>query len=71
MMYILTHEEFAALVSKTKYEKEVEKVEKLNKKILELTQFPCVHDNNGGFGYCDFCPLSGLGTCSFTKHYSK
>jgi hypothetical protein len=69
MQYILTHEEFIALVSKTKYEKEKEKVKKLNQKVLEVTGYPCIH--NTGFGYCDFCPLSELDTCNLSKSYSK
>lgn len=69
MQYILTHEEFKALVSKTKYDAEVAKVDKLNKKVLEISGYPCVHKT--GFGYCDFCPLAELETCTLSKNYSK
>lgn len=72
MQYILSEEEYNNLVPKDKYEKEREKVEKLNKEVLELFNGGrCLKDHGE---YCDRCPISGclgIGTCTKPKSYSK
>lgn len=74
MQYLLTPEEYQELKSRISvktYEQALTKIGTLNKKILELTGFKCIHEHNGGFGYCDFCPLSKLETCMLPKQHSK
>ena len=47
----------------------IDVTDKLNKKVLEISGYSCVHKT--GFGYCDFCPLAELETCELSKNYSK
>lgn len=72
MQYILSEEEYKNLVPKYKYDEQKEKVEKLNKKILELVcNGRCMKEHGG---YCDNCPIAGFkgtGTCTDIKSYSK
>lgn len=69
MQYILTEEEYRNLAPVSKVKKLEEQIDKLNAKVLELGhQGTCMRDKGG---YCDFCALSGLGTCKKSKNYSK
>lgn len=71
MQYILTEEEYKNLVLKEKYDDALDKIERLNKKVLEsLRDGKCMKKHGG---YCDFCPISnfGTGTCTDFKEYSK
>lgn len=72
MQYILTEEEYKNLVPVSELYMAKEKIEKLNKEVLNLF--------NGGMclkeygGYCDRCPIGefmGIGTCNEPKSYSK
>ena len=65
------YQELKSRVNIKTYEQALTKIGTLNKKILELTGYKCIHEYNGGFGYCDFCPISKLETCLLTKQYSK
>ena len=69
MQYVLTKEEYDNLVSKEKYYKMLDLVVLLNEKVLEVAKFRCIHDK--GCGYCDDCPISGIGSCTKTTCYSK
>lgn len=71
MQYILTEEEYKNLVPKAKFDDAIAKIEKLNKKVLELRHDGKCMKESGG--YCDFCSISGLGTgtCTDYKNYSK
>ena len=71
MQYLLTTEEFYSLVPKEKYKKATVKIEELNEKVLELSNYSC-HQGRGFV--CDQCPIGafGTGTCTKTfKRYSK
>lgn len=71
MQYLLTEEEFHNLVLKSKYKESVNRVEKLNEKVLELSNYSC-HQGRGFV--CDQCPIGafGTGTCTkIFKRYSK
>lgn len=72
MQYILSEEEYKNLVPKEKYEKGREKVEKLNKEVLDLFNGGRCLNEHGV--YCDMCPIGcclGIGTCTKTQRYSK
>ncbi len=69
MQYLLTKEEYENLVPKERYNTEKDKVEKLNKQVLELSGRSCVQETQGDFGYCDFCPITL--TCTKIKRFSK
>lgn len=69
MQYILTEEEYKKLVPKSKYEEEVNKVEKLNKRVLELSNFLCIKEVPRFLVYCDNCPV--VNTCNKNKEFSK
>lgn len=69
MQYILTEEEYRNLAPVSKVKKLEEQIDRLNAKVLELRHHGiCMRDKGG---YCDFCALSGLGTCKKSKNYSK
>lgn len=71
MQYLLTTEEFHSLVPKEKYKKATVKIEELNEKVLELSNYSC-HQGRGFV--CDECPIGAFGTntCSKSfKRYSK
>lgn len=75
MQYILSEEEYKGLVPKSRYnnlrDDMMDKIEKLNNKVLELScNGKCIKEQGG---YCDDCPISGLGTgtCTSIKEYSK
>lgn len=69
MQYILTQEEYNNLIPKEKYNTEKDKVETLNKQVLEFSGRSCVQETQGDFGYCDFCPITL--TCTRVKRFSK
>ena len=69
MQYILTKEELTSLVPKEKYYAEVDKVERLNKKVLELSKFICIKEEPRLCVYCDNCPI--VETCTEIKQFSK
>lgn len=75
MQYILTLEEYDNLVPKSELNKAKEKIDILNEKVLELSEFSCIYENKSVFSYCDKCPLNsfrdGTGTCNKVKYYSK
>lgn len=74
MQYILSEEEYKNLVPKEKYYDLMDRVEKLNKKVLELEygEPTCPTEDSNSY-YCDMCPISdfGTGTCLKVKKYSK
>lgn len=72
MQYILTEEEYNNLVDKQQYNHKCEKVNELNKLVLKLSKFKCIHDRKeyGDF-YCDRCPLSETGTCDKEKEFGQ
>lgn len=69
MQYILTQDEYNHLVPVTILMHERDKVEILNKQVLELTKYKCIYDNEKIFSYCDDCPITK--TCNKSHHYSK
>lgn len=69
MQYILTKEEYNNLVPKEKYYAEMDKVEELNKKVLELSKFTCIKEKPQLCIYCDSCPI--VKTCTKHKEFSK
>ena len=69
MQYLLTEEEYKNLVPKVKYNEVLDKIDLLNKQVLELSNFACVKETQGCFGYCDFCPITR--TCTEIKQFSK
>lgn len=77
MQYILTKEEYENLVPIQELNKlrelYLDNIEKLNKKVLELSNFQCAVEYPRLCSYCDNCPISGLGTntCMKSKQYSK
>lgn len=77
MQYILTEEEYKSLVPKMELDKLrelfLDSVEKLNKKVLELSNFQCTVEYPRLCSYCDNCPIGGFGTntCIRSKNYSK
>lgn len=75
MQYILTEQEYRALVPISEINKLKEDIELLNDKVMELTDHPCADtdDHRRMFFYCDDCPIGGLGlgTCTKKQSYSK
>ena len=71
MMYILTKEELDNLVPKEKYNKLIDKIDKLNELVLKHSKFKCIHSRPDGEWYCDNCPLADTDTCSKTKDFSQ
>ncbi len=71
MKYILTEEEYKNLVNKEQLYDLIDKIEILNKKVLELSNSKIYCDREEY--YCDKCPISafGTGTCFKKKRYSK
>lgn len=69
MQYILSENEYKSLVEKSKVEELEKKVNDLNKLVLKISKFPCIHEDGGGYGYCDYCPITS--TCKLIKCYSK
>ena len=69
MQYILTKEEYDNLVPKEKYYAEMDKVEKLNIQVLELSEFVCIKEKPRLCAYCDSCPI--VDTCTKSKEFSK
>ena len=76
MQYILTEQEYRALTLITKVDELKEKVQLLNDKVMELTDYPCGTDADyyrSVTFYCDDCPIGafGTGTCTKSQQYSK
>ena len=74
MQYILTQEEYNSLTSRNSLAEEKAKVDKLNKKVMELSGKHCIHEEHPViYSYCDDCPIGSFGTntCMKVKHYSK
>lgn len=79
MQYILTQEEYNNLVPKSSYDNKCEEVDKLNKLVLKVADFKCIHDRTMedeekyGFDdfFCDDCPLVAVGTCSRKKEFTQ
>lgn len=75
MQYILTEEEYNALIPISRMEALVNDIELLNDKVMELTEHPCGSDSDyrGINFYCDDCPIGkfGTGTCTKRQQYSK
>ncbi len=69
MQYILTQEEYNNLVPKEKYYAEMDRVEKLNIRVLELSEFVCIKEKPRLCVYCDTCPI--VDTCTKSKEFSK
>ena len=69
MQYLLTKEEYDNLVPKAKYYDERDKVEELNAKVLELSEFVCIKEKPRLCAYCDKCPI--VDTCTEIKQFSK
>ena len=76
MKYILTEEELDDLVSKEKYQKEVDKLITL---VLKYSKQVCIYKEEGLYGYCDKCPLGSFpddgsyvdSLCNRSQNYSK
>lgn len=75
MQYILTEEEYRALVPISKVEELRNEIELLNDKVMELTEHPCGSDADyrSMIFYCDNCPIGafGIDTCTKKQQYSK
>lgn len=69
MQYILTKEEYNNLVPIRKYNEERDKVERLNIRVLELSDFVCIRERPQLCVYCDSCPI--VDTCNQIKQFSK
>lgn len=69
MQYILTKEEYDDLVPRSRYNEEKAKVEKLNIRVLELSEFVCIKEMPRFCVYCDNCPV--VDTCTQPKQFSK
>ena len=75
MQYILTEEEYKALIPISRMEALVNDIELLNDKVMELTEHPC--GSNADYRsitfYCDDCPIGSFGTntCTKEQQYSK
>lgn len=75
MQYILTEDEYKALIPISRMEMLIKDIELLNDKVMELTEHPCGSDSDYrsiNF-YCDDCPIGkfGTGTCTKRQQYSK
>lgn len=68
MQYILSEDEYKSLVKKSIVEELEKEVNDLNKLVLKISKFPCIHED-GGYGCCNMCPITS--TCKLIKHYSK
>lgn len=68
MQYLLTEDEFYNLVLKKKYMEAKEKIEQLNEKVLELSNYSC-HQGRGFV--CDQCPIGAFGTNTCTKSFKR
>ena len=44
MQYLLTEDEFRSMVAGDKYKYKCQQVDKLNRKVLELSNYKCKHD---------------------------
>ena len=67
MQYLLSKEEYENLMPREKYFEALDKINKLNEKVLKLSNFTCRTER--GIGYCDLCPITG--TCNKPKRFSK
>ena len=47
MQYILSEDEYKSLVKKSKVDELEKKVNDLNKLVLEISKFPCIHAYGG------------------------
>ena len=65
MQYLLTQDEMDELVPKWKLDEREEALAWAKKAILGLANFRCIHE--GGFAYCDECPLSNIGDVKADK----
>lgn len=68
MQYLLTEDEFRSMVAGDKYKYKCQQVDKLNRKVLELSNYKCRHDRTKEdmkkySEYCDGCPIAFMGTC--------
>ena len=68
MQYLLTIEEFCNLVQKKKYIEAKVKIEQLNEKVLELSNYSC-HQGRGLV--CDQCPIGEFGTNTCSKRFER
>ncbi|MCM1031579.1 MAG: hypothetical protein NC410_09105 [Oscillibacter sp.] len=68
MQYILTEEEYKALVPIEKLKEAENKIEILNAKVTKLTNIQCKEEF-----FCDYCPIGyfGINTCTKKQTYSK
>ena len=76
MQYILTENEYKNIVPKSRYDSKCEEVEKLNKLVLKVTKFICIHDRTweeleDEEFFCDNCPLWKAGTCRQSHNLSQ
>ena len=79
MQYILTEEEYKNFVPLSAYERECKKIEELNKLVLKLAKFTCIHERTqeqkeyyGCNHYCDDCPIAWkIDSCKKRKYFSK
>lgn len=72
MQYILTHEEYKNLISKSKYEEKLKEIEELQRLVMKATGYICIYDEQDDYEgfYCDNCPLAHF-DCGKRKEFSK
>lgn len=72
--FLLTADEYHALVPRADLEKATEALRKMAPLVArsEPKQRFCIHDRVGDYhhGYCDYCPAADLG-CPLPKNWSK
>lgn len=72
MQYILTEEEYNNLIPKNEVDELIKKLDKANKRILEMTTSgKCLLEAGS---YCDYCPINvlKLDTCiKYPQRHSK
>ena len=82
MQYLMTKDELDAMVPKSALAERDTALAEARTKILVLSGFSCVHDEDGpnSYGYCDECPCSAAANewrrewdhiCNLHKRYSK
>lgn len=75
MQYILTEQEYKNLSPTCELNKLKEAIQRLNDKVMELSDHPCGSDADykSMTYYCDDCPIGilGLDTCTKSQQYSK
>lgn len=72
MQYILTHEEYKNLISKSKYEEKLKEIEELQRLVMKATGYICIYDEQDDYEefYCDNCPLAHF-DCGKRREFSK